>query len=846
MPVTPAPPRLPIDATLPELIRVLARHNQAVLQAPPGAGKTTRAPLAIREEKWLAGRKIIMLEPRRIAARGAARQMARLLGEKVGQTVGYRMRLDTQIGPQTRIEVVTEGILSRMLQHDPALEDVGLVIFDEFHERSLQSDLGLALCLDSQSALRDDLRILIMSATLDGAAVTQLLDDAPLIHSAGRSFPVSTHYRPVHVRFEKNRRGFCQAVATMVRQVMEEEHGSALVFLPGMGEIRNVAQQLAGRLDDATIICPLYGQLSGDEQDAAIQPAADGQRKVVLATAIAETSLTIEGVRIVIDSGLMRGPRFDPNTGLTRLFTQNVSRAAADQRRGRAGRLEAGVCYHLWTESQRMPAHSPAEILQADLAPLVLEISQWGVTDPLQLRWLDPPPQAALDQATELLRALGAVDESTRLTAHGQAMMQLAAHPRLAHMMLKGRDLGWADLACELAALLGERDILRGPAAFETDIGLRIASLRDHRKGAQKSGVIERIRQTARHWQHQLSGAQNRPSTDPSHSGALLAYAYPDRIGQRRASASASTRYLLSNGRGAFCAEDDPLRSHAYIVAAHVDGQREARIFLAATLAQEDLLEHHGHLLETRQQVDWNSRAQSVEASRREQLGALTITRHEWRDAPNLEIEQALLAGIRDLGLGCLPWDAAATELRQRLQFLHNWSIKRSTGTPPMDQQWPDYGDHALLEQLSQWLLPYLNQMKRISHLSRLNLREILAARLDWKQQQAVERLAPSHIKVPSGSRVRLDYSQSPPVLAVRLQEVFGLGETPRIAGGEVSVLMHLLSPARRPVQITQDLAAFWSGGYQQVKKELKGRYPKHYWPEDPHQATATARVRPR
>jgi len=824
---------LPIEPLLPALRQTLATCNSAVLQAPPGAGKTTRVPLALLDAGWLGGKKIVMLEPRRLAARAAARFMAHTLGEAVGQTVGYRVRLDSKVGPRTRIEVVTEGILTRMLQDDPALEAVGLVLFDEFHERSLQADLGLALCLDAQAGLREDLRLLVMSATLDGAAVAALLGDAPVLTSEGRSYPVAITYRPARSQFARERRQFCEEVSRAVLSVLEQESGSVLVFLPGVGEIRQVENVLqSARLGPEVLLTPLHGQLKAAEQDAAIQPAPQGQRKVVLATSIAETSLTIEGIRVVIDSGLMRIPRFDPNTGLTQLLTLPVSQAAADQRCGRAGRLQAGACYRLWPASTHLLAHTAPEIGDADLAPLVLELAQWGVRDAAQLRWLDAPPAAHVAQATALLQQLGALDASALITAHGRALMQLGTHPRLAHMIQRGREIGYAALACELAALLGERDPLRQPG--DSDIVLRLELLRGKRdSGEANKALLKQIRETAVQWKRQLHcDAPPADDSDLAMTGVLLAFAYPDRIAQRRG--GPDNRFLLSNGRGARFVDTEPLAAQDYLVAAHVDGAREARIFLAAAVDREDLLGYHATLVTEHSFVAWDDREQCVRARRQQRLGQLVLADEEWQQANPQQVEAALLEGVRRSGSACLPWNDKARELQARLEFLRRLS----------PQDWPDVADDALMANVDGWLLPYLHGMTRLTHLKKLDLYAALLAQLSWAQQQQLGELAPTHLTVPSGSRIRVDYSQDPPVLAVRLQEMFGLMETPRLAGGRVAVLLHLLSPAQRPVQVTQDLAGFWKGSYQEVKKELKGRYPKHHWPDDPSQAQATARSR--
>jgi len=826
---------LPIDELLPELRQTLVQHRNAVLQAAPGAGKTTRVPLTLLDAPWLESRKIIMLEPRRLAARAAARYMAGLLGQRVGETVGYRVHLESRTGPATRIEVVTEGILARMLQRDPAIERVGLVIFDEFHERSLVGDLGLALCLDSQSALRDELRLLVMSATLDGKAVAELMGAAPVLTCAGRSFPVTHQYRPLQAQFARERRAFCQQVARQVLAALHEEAGSILVFLPGAGEIRQLESLLqAARLDDTVLLAPLYGQLAAQAQDAAIQPAAAGRRKVVLATAIAETSLTIEGIRVVIDAGLIRQLRFDPNTGLSQLVTVPVTQASAEQRCGRAGRLQAGVCYRLWAQHQPLLAHTTAEILQADLTPLVLELAQWGVSDVTQLRWLDEPPAAHRAQATALLQQLGALDASSRITRHGRDMLQFGTHPRLAHMMLSALSLGVGALACELAALLGERDPLASAREREADITLRVELLRNiSRAPAASAGLLKQIRATAKQWQRQLRcGPHPADHSDLSMAGVLLAFAYPDRIARRRP--GSDNRFILSNGRGALLSEAEPLAAADMIVAAHLDGSREARIFLAARVQSEQLRDIHAERVTEVTQVSWDEREQCVQARRQVRIGAVVLDDQSWNEADPQDVAQALLAGIRKQGLTVLPWDAGARELQSRLCFMHRLA----------PQSWPDASDKALMDTLETWLLPFITGMSRLAHLRRLDLQAALSAQIDWSTQRQLDEQAPTHMVVPSGSRVRLDYSQATPVLAVRLQELFGLTATPCVAAGRVPVLLHLLSPARRPVQITQDLAAFWQGSYHDVRKELKGRYPKHHWPDDPLAAQATRRVR--
>ena len=829
-PITP----LPIDPLLPEVRRRLQAHNRLVLQAAPGAGKTTRVPPALLEAPWLAGQRILVLEPRRLAARAAARRMAQERGEAVGETIGYRTRLDTQVGPRTRIEVITEGILTRMLQQDPSLEGVGAVLFDEFHERSLQADLGLALCLESQAVLRADLRLLVMSATLEGIPLAEHLE-APVLGCAGRSYPVTVHQLPCDEAADRT--PIAQVVRTVLR-VLAEETGDVLVFLPGTGEIRRVLEGLdQARLDPAILLCPLYGDLDAAAQDAAIQPAPAGRRKVVLATAIAETSLTIEGVRVVVDAGRMRVARFDPASGMTRLVTLRVSRAAAAQRCGRAGRTAPGSCYRLWDEGTQagLLAQTPAEILAADLAPLALELARWGSRDPASLRWLDVPPAGAYARALSLLRELEALDAAGAISAHGRRMAGLPLHPRLAHMVLRGQELALGGLACELAALLSERDILRGRAR-DLDLRHRVELLRQPgRAEALDRGARQRVLQVAAQLRRGL-GIQDQ-GQPAAMTGLLVALAYPDRIA--RARDGQPGRYRLSSGQGAFLDPGDALYGNEYLAIAALDGERrEARIFLAAPLAREDLERLCAGQIRSEETVQWDNAALRVTARRQRCLGALVL-----EDAPLAKPDpaaqaRALLEGVRQQGLAALPWSEAARQLQARLAFL------RGVDT---DGGWPDLSDATLAATLEDWLLPWLQGLHRWDQVQRLDLAALLEGRLDWNRRQRLEAWAPTHLAVPSGSRLRVDYAAGEiPVLAVRLQELFGCADTPRLAGGRVPVLLHLLSPARRPVQVTRDLASFWDNTYAEVKKDLKGRYPKHAWPEDPRQAQALRGTRPR
>jgi ATP-dependent helicase HrpB len=827
---------LPIESALPELKAALANAGAAVLQAPPGAGKTTRVPLALLDEPWLRGRRMVMLEPRRLAARAAARHMARLLGQDVGGTVGYRVRMETRVGPTTRVEVVTEGVLTRMLQSDPALEGVGLVIFDEFHERSLHADLGLALTLQSRALIRDNLRLLVMSATLDGGPVAALLGDAPVVTSAGRGFPVDVRYLPNRVegRIEP-------AVARTVRQAVESSEGDVLVFLPGAGEIHRVEEMLrdAG-LPPHLRVMPLYGNLPQPAQDEAIAPSPPGRRKVVLATSIAETSLTIEGVRVVVDSGLMRVPRFSPRTGMTRLETVTVSRASAEQRCGRAGRMAPGVCWRMWPEHAHagLVPHGTPEILDADLAPLALELAAWGVADPAELAWLDPPPPAAFAQARELLRELGALDAAGAATPHGREMAELPLHPRLAHLLLRGRALGAGGVACDLAALLSERDVFRrGDAPPDADLRLRLEALRDaaagrRARGPADAGALHRVLAESREWRRRL---RVRDEGDASAAGVLLALAYPDRIGQRRPGKRG--RYLLRSGRGAALAENDPLAASPYLVAAELDGQgRESRVYLAAPVEVDEIERHFAEQVEREELIEWDNDAEAVRARRRERLGAIVLREAAISNPDPDVVAAGLLKGLAEEGIGSLPWSKGAEQLRERIAFLHRH-----------DPSWPDVSDAALEAGLAEWLGPYVYGMARLDEVQRIDLHEVLLGMVGWERRNALDELAPSHLAVPSGSRIPIDYSDpEAPVLAARLQELFGMTETPRIAGERVPLTIHLLSPAHRPVQVTRDLASFWRSGYFEVKKDLKGRYPKHYWPDDPLQAQATSRVRPR
>jgi len=817
-------PPLPIDAVLPALRAALAGSAAAVLQAPPGAGKTTRVPLSLLDEPWLAGKSILMLEPRRLAATNAARFMGQLRGEEVGRTVGYAIRYERKASRATRIEVVTEGILTRRLQSDPELTGVGLVIFDEFHERNLNSDLALALCRDAQLGLRDDLKLLVMSATLDAAPVARLLGDCPLVSSTGRSYPVEVRYlaqEPV------GRVG--DYVPPVVRRVLAETSGDLLLFLPGAFEIRRCAEalaDLAGEVD----LRPLYGDLPFAEQERAILPGY--RRKVVLATNIAETSLTIDGVAVVVDAGLERRPRFDAARGMTTLETARISRASAEQRAGRAGRLGPGVCYRLWPEGGQgvLLPFTPPEIRTADLVPLALDLARWGVQEAEQLAWLDPPPAGHLAGARSLLRLLGALDGGGRLTNLGEAMAELPAHPRLARLLLAAMDAGVPALGADLAALLSERDLAGGshPShASDSDLLDRLELL--HRRG------FDAAARAARYWRGKLGARGAEPAPDAETVGRLLAAAYPDRIGKERERGSG--RYLFSGGFGGRLSPRSAVKGGEWLVAVEVAGKPggEGEVRLASRLSRETVEELFGASLAWQRVVEWDERAGRVRAREVRLLGALVLQERP-AAATAEDVVPALLGAVRRGGLELLDWSPAACQLRARGRLL----AAHFSG-------WPDFSDGALLASLEAWLAPHLAGVTSLSGLRRLELLPALQGLLGWSRQQELARLAPERLEVPSGSSIRLDYAaEDGPVLACKLQELFGLAETPRVAGGAVPVLIHLLSPAGRPLAVTRDLRSFWDSVYPEVKKEMKGRYPKHPWPDDPWSAEATRRTKRR
>lgn len=827
--------RLPVEAVVPELAAALDTMGSAVLVAEPGAGKTTVVPWRLLDAPWLAGRKIVMLEPRRVAARTAAARLAWHLDEVVGETVGYRIRFDTRISARTRIEVVTEGVLARMIDDDPALEAYGLVIFDEFHERSLPGDLGLALALQSRAILRPDLRLLVMSATLDAASVSRLLGNAPVLDAPGRVFPVETRYRPLRpeTRFETH-------VAAVVREALAEESGDILVFLPGIGEIRRVETILqegeVGRHGEVAVM-PLHGTLPAAAQDAALRPGTT--RRVILATSIAETSLTVPGVRVVIDGGRIRVPRFSPRTGMSRLETVPVTRDSADQRRGRAGRTEPGVCYRLWSpvEELSFAEHRTPEILSADLAPLALDLAAAGVADVAELSWLDRPPAAALSQARALLALLGAIDDAHHVTPVGRSMASMAIHPRLARMIVSAREGGVAEhaLAIELATLLSDRDPVRRTDPRElpdVDLRLRVDAVTTGRTPAGLQighGARSRLQSDIREWRKR-AGIAREVRSDAEQVGRLLAAAYPDRVAQRRAGQVG--RFLLRNGRGVAVPPDQPLARADYIVAADLDDTgAESRVLLAAPLGADmvdALVQQHG---ERRVAVEWDPARRSMRLFERLQLGEIIVAERQLADPDPDRIREGVLALIRAEGLGLLRWPEAAVRLRQRLATLHY-----------ADQvNWPDVSDAALLESIDGWLASAVVS----GAIDAIDLTSALRSLLGHEQQRQLDRMAPEHYEVPTGSRIRIDYGDpAAPVLPVRLQEMFGEQVTPRIGNGTISLTVHLLSPAGRPIQVTRDLAGFWRTSYFDVRKDMRGRYPKHDWPENPLDATPTRRAK--
>jgi ATP-dependent helicase HrpB len=812
---------LPIDAVLSDLTASLRARANAVLVAPPGAGKTTRVPLVLLDEPWVQGGKIIVLEPRRLAARAAAERMAQTLGEPVGETVGLRVRLGSRVSRRTRIEVVTEGVFARMILDDPTLDGIAAVLFDEFHERSLDADLGLALALDAQGGLREDLRLLVMSATLDGARVAKLLNDAPVIESEGRAYPVETRYlgRDPSKRIEEQ-------VADAVTRALRAEGGSILVFLPGQGEIRRVETLLRERIvDPAVDIAPLYGALDRGEQDLAVSPAKPGRRKVVLATSIAETSLTIEGVRVVIDSGLARVPVYEPNIGLTRLETVRVSRAAADQRRGRAGRTEPGVCYRLWEEAATgaLEPFVRPEILAADLAPLLLDCAAWGVTDPSALAFLDPPPAPAVKEARALLQQLEALDGEGRITETGRRLRDLPLPPRLARMVLIAGASGQARDAADLAAVLVER----GLGGDMVDLTERVERFRRDR-----SRRAEDMRRMAENWaKSQTDSVRSAPRS----FGILLTLAYPDRLARARGKQG---DYLMANGRGASLEAHERLAKEPYLAVAEIaGGAASARILAAAPIAIEEIEAAFADRIEQSDEIVFDRQAKALRARGVRRLGALVFNERPLKVPATEEAARALARGLVSLGLDALPWSKALAQWRERVMFL-----RKAEG-----DEWPDLSDEALIATAEEWLAPHLVGKSSLNDIGPDLLSEAVRSLLPWNLQRRLDAEAPTHIEVPTGSQIPIDYgAEEGPVLAVRVQELFGLDKHPTIAAGRVPLVLHLLSPAQRPIQITRDLPGFWRGSWAAVRADMRGQYPKHPWPDDPLTAPPTRRAKPR
>jgi len=818
---------LPIDPALPGLTAALRAQSAAVLVAPPGAGKTTRVPLVLAAEPWAAGKKLIVLEPRRLAARAAAARMAATLGEPVGASVGYRVRFGSKVSADTRVEVVTEGVFTRLILDDPSLAGVAAVLFDEFHERSLDADLGLALARDVQQALRGELKLLVMSATLGGARVAKLLGDAPVIESAGRAFAVETRYvgRDARAPIE-------QQVAEAVTRAVRSEPGSLLVFLPGAGEIRRTETLLREHIHDQTVdIVPLYGALDADVQDRAIAPAPPGQRKIVLATSIAETSLTIEGVRVVIDCGLARVPRYEPNVGLTRLETVRVSCASAEQRRGRAGRTEPGVCYRLWDEPQTAalePANRP-EILATDLSGLVFDLAHWGVADPASLAFLDFPPAAALGEAKALLGALGAIDGAGRITQEGRRLRELPLPPRLARMVVDAAAAGAAELAADVAVLLTER----GLGGSDVDLPHRLDALRRDRSQRARDA-----RAMAKRWAEMARAVkpakQERGEHEPS-IGILLALAYPDRIAKNRGAGGA---FLLANGRGANVDPASALAREPFLAAVEIAGTAaQGRIVLAAPLAVSEIEAQFANRIESRDEIVFDEASASLRARRLRRLGAITLAEQPLAVTPDAASARMLAQEIARLGVARLPWTSTLRQWRDRVMFLH-----RTIGG-----EWPDLSDSALTAGAGDWLAPALSGKTSLGEFTSAEFAHALQALLAWSLRRRLEAEAPSHFTAPTGFALPIDYAAPEgPRLAVRLQELFGLDRHPSIAAGRVPLVLELLSPAHRPVQVTRDLPGFWRGSYAAVKAEMKGRYPRHPWPDDPLSAAPTRRAKPR
>jgi ATP-dependent helicase HrpB len=871
--------KLPIHDVLPEIKSTLNSHNRVVLQAPPGAGKTTAVPIALLDQPWLHDKQIIILEPRRLAARNAASRMAFLLNEKVGQTVGYQIRQDKCVSRKTRILVVTEGILTRKLQADPELENTALVIFDEFHERSLHADLSLALCLQSQQILREDLKILVMSATLNTKSISALLSNAPIISSEGRSFPIDIHHAEKQLK-QTTLNQHLQLISSLfnlVKNVIQKQKGNCLVFLPGVKEINQLCSQINHYFKTENInhifVATLHGSLNKQEQDQAISAPPTNMQKIVLATNIAETSLTIEGINCVIDSGLERVAEYSPSSGMNRLKTQFISRDSAEQRSGRAGRLSAGVCYRLWTtqQQQRLIKHAVAEILHSDLSSMVLELANWGIQQVDELQWLDIPPASSVEQARQLLQQLNALNNDGKITLHGKEMLRLGTHPRLAHMMLSATKLNQGYHACLIASILTEKEFYLYNAQKSADIQDRLTILQslhlNHNKKSQQQDIdiqqCRRIIKTADEFfkrlkkkgsskdQNQVlhNQALQKKSIDNHFSGILLTHAYPDRIAKQRH--KNESRYLLSNGKGAVIPPHLQQHSADFLVIANLNAmpnktsRGEASIYLAAEISQQQLEDYFPEQIQQTETVQWNDSLQRVEAKQTTSIGKIILKQTLVIPEQKEIIQQCLLQAIKTIGLQSFNWTAEATNLKQRLQFINQQINNQDSKRLLSEIELPDFSDDALLNTLSEWLQPYLKNENSIKQCQKLDMHKLLLNQLSWQQQQSIDKLAPEKITVPSGSSIRIDYSDPlTPILAVRLQEVFGLVETPTVLNGSCKLMMYLLSPARRPMQVTQDLHSFWQTTYHEVKKELRGKYKRHYWPDDPFTAQATSKTK--
>lgn len=813
---------LPVTDIINEVKSHLKNQNTLIVNAPPGAGKSTLLPLTLLEEPWLSGKKIIMLEPRRLAAKTIAMRMADLWGDKVGETIGYRVRFENRVSATTRIEVVTEGILTRMLHTDNALEGVGLVIFDEFHERSIHADVAMALCREAQQILRPDLRMMVMSATLNMPQLTSLLK-APVAVSEGRQFPVEVFYVGGQDEFL-----LPEVTARVIIKATKEHEGDVLVFLPGEGEIRKCAELLKRDLKDFAIH-PLYGMLPQGEQYLAIVPNKFGKRKVVLATSIAETSLTIEGIKIVVDTGFGRVSRFDPKSGLSRLETVQISKDSADQRAGRAGRLSPGVCYRMWTSAthQRLAEHRTPEIMEADLAALVLDLAQWGITNIEQLTWLSPPPKASVTQALETLTNLNAI-ENGRITEHGKQLHQLACHPRIAHMLLKAKDDNAVALAADIAAILEERDPL--PKDLGIDINLRIEALRRARQNNSLGNKFTRIEKVAESYRRLLNAEPDNGVVDVFETGLLLAYAYPERIAFARPGNNA--QFQLANGKYATAGHRDDLAHEPWLAVAHMDTRDGlGKIFMASPLNPKDLLP----MVKEKQIITWDTRRGGLIATKDLRIGSIVLQSKPLPNPDESYLQEAISNAIKTGGEQLLNFDEKMQQLQNRILSLRKWNP---------NEGWPDVSTTTLLLTNSEWLMPYLNNIKKPEELKKIDLHDALLNSLDWNLQQALNELTPTKINVPSGSAISVEYlpNGETPILSVRLQEVFGLADTPKINGGKISVVMHLLSPGFKPVQVTSDLRSFWNNTYFEVKKELQRRYPKHAWPDEPWEAKAVAK----